>query len=132
MMIITIIPVSYTHLDVYKRQVLEGQRRLRISMRRAHPYADGVVGSKYSADRPPADDLLSYRNNQCYLWARPSHSFIIQYYIIHSFIQYYITKSYYCSLNRIKKSLLAIHPVSYTHLDVYKRQLLDTEYTRNY
>ena len=45
--------------DIIMKVVLEGQLRLRISMRRAHPYTDDVVGGKNSADRPPADDLFS-------------------------------------------------------------------------
>ena len=65
------IPVSYTHLDVYKRQ------------------------THYSTDRTDIDDFSS----SCLAHIRQHHFAHVHY-----------------------AEEISIHPVSYTHLDVYKRQ----------
>ena len=92
--------VSYTHLDVYKRQVTN---KLSADRRRIHANLPRDVGLRVSA--------LQERINLAALFAG----------------QMEIGFGHFPSVRFVVPRKDSLHPVSYTHLDVYKRQVMPVE-----
>ena len=94
----TIFPVSYTHLDVYKRQ--DNKRNLAAKGHEEMGDIDKVLSEcKYTVD----EVYHTKANQQCMMET----------------FRTYCTKDYFGRLNVVSSTQV---PVSYTHLDVYKRQ----------
>ena len=111
----TPVPVSYTHLDVYKRQLLEHQRqlqwitRLREACERGHfeLFFQPVLALQNAAAGLHYEVLLRYHDPHSGEWISP--------------VQFLDAAARYDFLGAIDRWVIQ-HPVSYTHLDVYKRQ----------
>ena len=99
-------PVSYTHLDVYKRQpqTLEEIRKITETFRGIPLLTNQVIGGKTPR-----------------LTAREAHE--IGYKII-----IYPDVMPFCASVMFRRACDRIMAVSYTHLDVYKRQLIACMY----
>ena len=102
--IVAVIPVSYTHLDVYKRQILDLASNI------------GLI-----------DLLLSQQSEiQISLGTKGITSLAHAIQLLYNLVPYYHkTHQYYQIINilLINNEQKKIWAVSYTHLDVYKRQV---------
>ena len=107
------LPVSYTHLDVYKRQdlkrwgLLDSQAGIDELKARDKDFNNFIVG-KHRRLPIPREMCIRDRNTN-----------------------YYTSLSYTQDEGRLKMNstvggVAHLTPVSYTHLDVYKRQLFPT------
>ena len=73
-------PVSYTHLDVYKRQGKEAPRRFRRHCRKA----ETTVGT--SQARPGNDKGITFDYVQFYAWLGPSRANVTVLRLVHSMV----------------------------------------------
>ena len=119
------IPVSYTHLDVYKRQQGSWQRYQDMSNAGRHGWLMTLVHN-YLFFRVPLfhpDNFL--RRMLPYVSFIYSRVFLIGFLSLVAFGLYLTSRewdSFEAMFWRMAK-LQSITPVSYTHLDVYKRQI---------
>ena len=97
------VPVSYTHLDVYKRQISSGEL---------------MIGDKVVNDVEPKDRDIAM---------------VFQNYALYPHMTVYDNMAFGLKLRKVpkdeidkmvKEAARILDPVSYTHLDVYKRQHL--------
>ena len=91
------IPVSYTHLDVYKRQ----ERGTEYGLEQVYNVIDFVSRLENVS---PKEAALS---------------------LIHICFPYVMENGVPCFVRHMTEEIFFLYPVSYTHLDVYKRQDAD-------
>ena len=105
-------PVSYTHLDVYKRQVDDIVSGTILA---AEKIDDGTAVNLGTMERIRVIDaakmVLEFSGQKADIRFRPDMPT--------------------GPVNRVADNALAKRPVSYTHLDVYKRQILSRVAGRN-
>ena len=138
--------VSYTHLDVYKRQVQYAYARAKSILRRAEGISKEVEYSKLSSKEEfeLVKTLDNFKNQILLALDKLEPSIVTRYTIevAKAFNKFYNAHSILNLEDEVLKAtrlklveasaqvikngldLLGIDAVSYTHLDVYKRQLL--------
>ena len=125
------VPVSYTHLDVYKRQV-QGHIVLvllffYIAYHNTSPsYVLLIIWTQNTQVIIEVVNVVDYNNPQLNTW----HILLIHCLVTVSKRPFHINwtisktkrKSHQSTLHFLDNSVQSAIPVSYTHLDVYKRQ----------
>ena len=92
-------PVSYTHLDVYKRQIQDVFQLSATDTTIFAPDSDTIIGhGHYSLSHADGLDIVEGENK-------------------------YLDGEYDQEQQSVRPSANGLPPVSYTHLDVYKRQV---------
>ena len=107
------VPVSYTHLDVYKRQA-QYCARAGVPVHLCGLSLGGILALDYALDHPENVKTLVLIGTPHKV---PKFAFALQ-----NVVFRFLPKSTFASMAFDKRDTFA--PVSYTHLDVYKRQTL--------
>ena len=106
---ICVAAVSYTHLDVYKRQVLG------VSRSGFYDWLKALVQKSADEERRLEDEI-----KQIFAHSRQSYG-------SRRVTKELKKRGILSSRRRIRKMMRRLGPVSYTHLDVYKRQFVARE-----
>ena len=130
------IPVSYTHLDVYKRQTIDGANRWRQTL---HVTLPGIAPTIIimlllrmgSVMNVGYEKIILLYNEGIYETADVISTFVYRKGLEQAQWSYSAAVGLFNSvvnfviivlMNRFSRAITDVSPVSYTHLDVYKRQ----------
>ena len=117
-------PVSYTHLDVYKRQGIRSFDQKRYyyyaHLRQNFPY----VKTLKEGSIVQAGDVIGYMGHTGYSTTENVNNIDTTH--LHFGLQLIFDESQKEGASEIWVDCYSLVPVSYTHLDVYKRQVSDT------